>query len=89
MNPVLFMRVKKLPVNILTLNKKHIRRPENELQEKIKNKVPLEFGHSLESQIGGQIKAGLGINGFYEDISNYEQLDPYIKTFIATLAVKN
>jgi len=63
--------------------------PENELQEKIRNKVPLEFGHSLDSQIGGQIKAGFSINGFYEDISNYDLLDPFIKTFIATLAVKN
>ena len=63
--------------------------PENELKQKIKNKVPLEFGHSLDSQIGGQIKAGFSINGFYEDISNYDLLDSFIKTFIATLAVKN
>ena len=63
--------------------------PENELEKKIKNKTALEFGHSLDSQIGGQIKAGFSINGFYEDISNGDLLDPYIKTFIATLAVKN
>jgi SAM-dependent methyltransferase len=63
--------------------------PEKELEQKIKNKVPLEFGHSLDSQIGGQIKAGFGIKGFYEDISNYDLLDAFIKTFIATLAVKN
>jgi ubiquinone/menaquinone biosynthesis C-methylase UbiE len=28
--------------------------------------IPLEFGHTLEDQIGGQISAGFVITGFYE-----------------------
>jgi hypothetical protein len=39
-------------------------------------KEPLEYDHSLESQIGGQVSAGGDL------------LDPYIETFIATLAFK-
>lgn len=48
---------------------------------------PICFGHSLEDQIGGQIKAGFVITGFYEDV-NGGVLDPYIKTGIATKAKK-
>jgi SAM-dependent methyltransferase len=62
--------------------------PPEELAARIRDKGALEYGHSLDSQIGGQIKAGFAIKGFYEDISNGYLLDPYIKTFIATFAVK-
>lgn len=48
----------------------------------------LEFGHSLEDQIGGQIKAGLIICGFYEDITPGEKISDYMPTFIATRARK-
>ncbi len=53
--------------------------------------LPLEFGHTLEDQIGGQIAAGFDISGFYED---YDQqgdeysLRSYMPTFIATRANK-
>lgn len=49
----------------------------------------LEFGHSLEDQIGGQIRAGLVIYGFYEDITPEEKISDYMPTFIATRARKN
>jgi len=62
---------------------------EKRLQKYIDNLEPLEFGHSLESQIGGQINAGFLISGFYEDDNGEEDLlDPYIKTMIATKAIK-
>jgi len=48
----------------------------------------LEFGHSLEGQIGGQIRAGLVIQGFYEDIALGEKISDYMPTFIATKARK-
>jgi SAM-dependent methyltransferase len=51
------------------------------------NNDPLCFGHSLEDQIGGQIKAGFVITGFYEDV-NGSILDQYIKVGIATKAEK-
>ena len=51
--------------------------------------APLEFGHSLEDQIGGQIAAGFSITGFYEDSFGGEKLlDAYIYVFMATLAEK-
>lgn len=51
---------------------------------------PLEFGHTLEQQIGGQIKAGFLIAGFFEDYFSDEAtaLNKYCPTFIATKAVK-
>ncbi len=61
---------------------------EKELKDLIlDNNEPLTFGHSLEDQIGGQIKAGLMITGFYEDC-NGGTLDPFIKVGIATKASK-
>jgi SAM-dependent methyltransferase len=52
---------------------------------------PLEFGHTLEDQIGGQINAGFILTGFYEDNYAEETDDPlskYISLFIATRAIK-
>ncbi len=48
----------------------------------------LEFGHSLEEQLGGQIKAGLVICGFYEDFASDEKIAEYMPSFIATRARK-
>ncbi len=62
--------------------------PKDELKQRIKNEEPLEFGHSLDDQIGGQIKVGFSIHGFYEDKFGKEFLDEYISSFIATLAIK-
>lgn len=50
---------------------------------------PLEFGHSLEDQIQGQIDAGFVIAGFYEDtFGGNRPIDTFIPTFIATKAIK-
>jgi SAM-dependent methyltransferase len=50
----------------------------------------LEFSHSLDTQIGGQIAAGFVIAGFYED--RWDQratpLDRYMPTSMATLAIR-
>jgi SAM-dependent methyltransferase len=62
--------------------------PREQLQKRMDDNDPLEFGHSLESQIGGQIEAGFAITGFYEDKRGNDLLDPYIAMFIATRAVK-
>jgi len=53
--------------------------------------TPLEFSHSLEDQIGGQIAAGFAITGFYEDRDPDEADNPlskFMPVFIATRAVK-
>ena len=50
---------------------------------------PLEFGHSLEQLIGGQLRSGFQLGGFYEDRwGDDDLLSQYIDTFAATLAVK-
>jgi SAM-dependent methyltransferase len=49
---------------------------------------PLEHGHSLEDQIGGQTAAGLQITGFYEDIQPGRRLCDFMPIFVATRAIK-
>jgi SAM-dependent methyltransferase len=49
---------------------------------------PMEFSHTLDDQIGGQIEAGFLVAGFYEDSDPNELLSRYIPTYIATRAVK-
>jgi SAM-dependent methyltransferase len=49
---------------------------------------PLQYGHTLDDQIGGQIDAGFRIEGFFEDGFPETTLNRYIASFIATLAVK-
>jgi len=50
----------------------------------------LEFGHSLNTQLGGQIAAGFVIAGFYEDHwdAAATPLDGFMPTSMATLAIK-
>ena len=49
----------------------------------------IQFSHTLEEQIGGQLKAGLIITDLYEDYSNEGVLKEYVPQFIATRAVKS
>jgi len=49
---------------------------------------PLEFGHTLEDQIGGQLEAGFVLTGFYEDRNRDMALGQYIASYIATRAIK-
>lgn len=52
---------------------------------------PLEFSHSLEDQIGGQLDAGFVLTGLFEDRCPPDDDDPlkdYFPMFIATRAVK-
>lgn len=59
------------------------------LKHRLMERDTLEFGHSLEGLIGGQVKAGFSIDGFYEDDGGgVTPLDPYISTFMATKATK-
>ena len=61
------------------------------IQRLIESGQPLEFGHTLEDQIGGQLSAGLVITGFYEDRYRPTEGDPisqFMSTFIATRATK-
>ncbi len=64
--------------------------PKEQLQKYIKENEPLEFGHTLEQQIGGQLKAGFVINGLFEDYwsDKATKLNKYSPTFIATKSLK-
>jgi SAM-dependent methyltransferase len=50
---------------------------------------PLEFGHTLQDQIGGQLDAGLVLTGFYDDTHvEGSKLNDWLPTFAATRAIK-
>ena len=49
---------------------------------------PLEFGHTLDDQVAGQLDAGFGIAGFYEDGWPGHPLARLIRPFVATLAIR-
>jgi SAM-dependent methyltransferase len=59
------------------------------LRQRVANGEALEFSHSLDAQLGGQMAAGFLIAGFYED--RWDQaatpLDRYMPTSMATLAI--
>ena len=64
---------------------------EEERQRYIDKGFPLEFSHTLEDQIGGQLDAGFVITDFYEDSYGEEEGDivaKYMPTFIITRAIK-
>ncbi len=53
--------------------------------------IPMEFGHTLEAQIGGQCEAGFIITGLYEDGDRPEDRRPltgFSPEYIVTRAVK-
>jgi SAM-dependent methyltransferase len=61
---------------------------EEQMKQKIDRREPLEFSHTLEDQIGGQIEAGFVISGFYEDRHRDDPIAAYMPTFVATRAIK-
>jgi SAM-dependent methyltransferase len=61
----------------------------DEVRLQVERGEPLEFSHTLEDQIGGQIDSGFLIAGFYED--RHGDDDPvaaHMPTLIATRAIK-
>ncbi len=60
---------------------------EAERQYEFGDDAPLEFSHSLEDQLGGQIDAGLVLTGLYEDVQS-SLIGQYLPAYIATRAVK-
>ena len=61
---------------------------EEERERLIDRGEPLEFSHTLEDQIGGQVEAGFLISGLYEDRHRDDALAAYMPTCIATRAIK-
>lgn len=49
----------------------------------------VQFSHTLEEQLGGQLKAGFRLTGLYEDTNGEGRLHEYhVPTFVAVRAVK-
>ena len=70
--------------------------PFNPLKDKrmyddsIKNNWGIQFSHTLEEQIGGQLEAGFRLAALYEDTSGSGNLhDHNIPSLLATRAVKS
>jgi len=61
--------------------------PPEQLQRRIEAGDVLEFGHTLDDQIGGQLDAGFVLAAFFEDRWDHP-IDRFINTYAATLAVK-
>ncbi len=61
---------------------------EEERRQHLEKGEFIEFSHTLEEQIGGQIEVGFLIAGFYEDADPSEALARYMPIYIATRAVK-
>jgi SAM-dependent methyltransferase len=62
---------------------------EEEVRRQVERGEPLEFGHTLEDQIGGQIDSGFLIAGFYEDRhGDDDPIAAHMPTLIATMAIK-
>jgi SAM-dependent methyltransferase len=49
--------------------------------------APLEFSHTLDDLIGGQLAAGFHLTGFYEDRRN-SPIAAYMPSYVATRALK-
>jgi SAM-dependent methyltransferase len=60
---------------------------DEERQREFGDDSPLEFSHSLEDQIGGQLEAGFILIGLYEDQQN-SPIGKYMPGYVATRAVK-
>jgi hypothetical protein len=61
---------------------------EEVVRQQIERGGPLEFSHTLEDQIGGQIDAGFVIAGFYEDRHRDDSISAHMLTYFVTWAIK-
>ncbi len=58
-------------------------------EDSVKNDWGIQFSHTIEEQIGGQLEAGFRLTHIYEDTNGEGHLHEYnIPAFIATRAVK-
>ncbi len=60
------------------------------LREQVEVGLGVQFSHTIEEQIGGQLKAGFRLTDLYEDTNGVNRLhEMQIPTFLATRAVKD
>ncbi len=57
--------------------------------ESLKQDDGIQFSHTFEEQVGGQLKAGFVLTHLFEDYNGYGRLhEMHVPTFVATRAVK-
>lgn len=71
----------KLPFDPLSM-------PDAEFYRMRDNYEAIQFSHSLEEQLGGQLSAGFELRGLFEDRDRDGLLREYTPQYIATLALK-
>ena len=60
-----------------------------ELEKRIRNNDTIEYSHTLDKIIGGLLKAGFAITGFYSDGSDFEPVDSFLQDcYLAFRAVR-
>ncbi len=58
-------------------------------EDSVKNDWGIQFSHTLEEQIGGQLRAGFILTDLYEDTNGYGRLHELnVPSFVATRCVK-
>jgi len=62
--------------------------PEDELRRSVEENHTVEFSHSFDAQLGGQMRAGFALCGFYEDTQAGRLSSKYLPAAFATKAVK-
>lgn len=62
--------------------------PADQLAERRRQHLPLEFSHTLATQFGGQLEAGFLLTALYEDRHNEGPIARHLPTYFATRAVK-
>lgn len=73
---------------IYTLPFNPLKNPQH-YQDSIKNDWGIAFSHTLEEQIGGQLKAGFTLTDLYEDTNSSGRLyERKVPSFIATRCIK-
>ncbi len=60
----------------------------NKLKQYMEEEWPLEWSHTIETQIGGQLLAGFHLVGLYEDVDPLSPLEKVMPSFFATRALK-
>ena len=71
----------KLPFNPLKM-------PRERMEAMIANQEGVQFSHSLEEEIGGQLRAGFTLKALYEDRDRTGSLKDYAPQYAATLSEK-
>lgn len=61
---------------------------EEQKKQRLDDKMPFTFSHTLTEQIGGLLKAGFELMDLYEDCDGGGLFDKYMHSYVAVRAIK-